>query len=144
MQKQLKKGLIFFIIDLVIIAGSFFLTVWFKSGKNISYLEKLLPSFLIFLLLWIVISFLFKKFDLPKEIVLARKLGNLVFCNFIILGSVTFLMYLLRTTDYSRTVVFGTILTAAVIEIIAVNIYYFLQIARISFFPLDQEYIALR
>ena len=144
MQKQLKKGLIFFIIDLVIVAGSFFLTVWFKSGKNISYIEKLLPSFLIFLMLWMVISFLFKKFDLPKEIVLSKKLGNLALCNFIILGSVTFLMYLLRTTDYSRTIVFGTILIASVIEIIAINLYYFLQIARISPFPQDFEYIALQ
>ena len=144
MEKQLKKGFVFFIIDLVIVACSLFLTVWFKSGKNISYFEKLLPSFLIFFILWMVISFLFKKFDLPKEIVLRRKLVNLVFCNSIILGSITFLMYLLRTADYSRTVVFGTILIASVIEIIAVNFYYFLQIARISTFPQDKEYIALR
>ncbi|MCD6564375.1 MAG: sugar transferase [Bacteroidales bacterium] len=144
MEKQLKKGFVFFIIDLVIVTGSFFLTVWFKSGINASYIERLLPSFLIFLMLWMVISFLFKKFDLPKEIVLARKLSNLVLCNSFILGSVTFLMYLLRTADYSRTIVFGTILIASVIEIIAVNIYYFLQIARVSSFPLDHEYIALK
>jgi lipopolysaccharide/colanic/teichoic acid biosynthesis glycosyltransferase len=144
MEKQLKKGFIFFIIDLVIIIGSFFLTVWFKSGINLPYLERLFNSFLIFLTLWMVISFLFKKYDLPKEIVLKRKLGNLVLCNFIILGSVTFLMYLLRTADYSRTIVFGTILIASVIEIIAVNFYYFLQIARITSFPQDKEYIALR
>ncbi|MBA7587260.1 hypothetical protein ES708_29282 [subsurface metagenome] len=95
-------------------------------------------------MLWMVISVLFKKFDLPKEIVLRKKLGNLVLCNFIILGSVTFLMYLLRTTDYSRTIVFGTILIASVIEIITINLYYFLQIARINSFPQDKEYIALR
>ena len=109
MEKKLKTGFVFFIIDLVIVAGSFFLTVWFKSGRDISYVERLLNSFLIFLTLWMVISFLFKKFNLPKEIVLSRKLGNLILCNFIILGSVSFLMYLLRTTDYSRTIVFGTI-----------------------------------
>jgi len=126
MEKKLKTGFVFFIIDLVIVAGSFFLTVWFKSGRDISYVERLLNSFLIFLTLWMVISFLFKKFDLPKEIVLSKKLGNLILCNFIILGSVTFLMYLLRTTDYSRTIVFGTILIASVIEIIAVNLYYYL------------------
>ena len=144
MGKQLKKGFVFFIIDLVIVAGSFFLTVWFKSGRDISYVERLLNSFLIFLTLWMVISLLFKKFDLLKEIVLSKKLGNLILCNFIILGSVTFLMYLLRTADYSRTIVFGTILIASVIEVIAVNLYYFLQIARISPFPQDFEYIALQ
>jgi len=138
MEKKLKTGFVFFIIDLVIVAGSFFLTVWFKSGKDISYIERLLNSFLIFLTLWMVISFLFKKFDLPKEIVLSKKLGNLILCNFIILGSVTFLMYLLRTTDYSRTIVFGTILIASVIEIIAVNLYYYLldyPIKRFILFP---------
>jgi len=138
MEKKLKTGFVFFIIDLVIVAGSFFLTVWFKSGRDISYVERLLNSFLIFLTLWMVISFLFKKFDLPKEIVLSKKLGNLILCNFIILGSVTFLMYLLRTTDYSRTIVFGTILIASVIEIIAVNLYYYLldyPIKRFILFP---------
>lgn len=144
MEKQLKKGFVFFIIDLVIVTGSFFLTVWFKSGKDISYIERLLNPFFIFLTLWMAISFFFKKYDITREIVLKKKLRNMVLCNFIILGSISFLMYLLRTTYYSRTVVFGTILTASIIEIIAANFYYFLKIARASSFPRDQEYIALR
>lgn len=53
-------------------------------------------------------------------------------------------MYLSRTAHYSRTVVFGTILLASIIEIITVNFYYFLQIARTSSFPQDREYIALQ
>ncbi len=144
MEKQLKKGFVFFIIDLVIVTGSFFLVIWFKSGIYASYIERLLNSFFIFFTLWMVISVLFKKFNLPEKIILKRKLGNLVLCNFIILGSVSILMYLFRTTYYSRTIVFGTILIASVIEVLAVNFYYFLQIARISSFPQDHEYIALQ
>ena len=143
MKKIFKTGFVFFIIDLVIVAGSFFLIIWFKSGRDITYIERLLNSFLIFLTLWMIISALFKKFKFPKEIILKRRLGNLILCNFIILGSVSILMYLLRTSYYSRTIVFGTILIASVIEVITVNLYYFLQIARVSSFPQDQEYIAL-
>jgi lipopolysaccharide/colanic/teichoic acid biosynthesis glycosyltransferase len=144
MGKLLKKRLLFIILDILTVGLSFIIIVWFKPGEDIPYLSRYFFSFIVFLCIWIFISSVFKKFQYKENYDLKNIVLPILASNFIILCSVTFLMYLLRVSFYSRTIVFGTILLATFLEFLLANIFYLFKIAIVYQNPPDNEYLALK
>lgn len=144
MEKFLKKRLLFILIDLLIVGLSYFVIVWIKPGEDVPYLSRYFFSFVVFLCIWIFVSSFFKKFQYKEDYDFKTIILPILISNFIILGSVSLLMFLLRISFYSRTIVFGTILLATFLEFFFTNMYYLFKAAVVYQNPPDHEYAALK
>ena len=121
-----RRILIIVPLELLILVISYLFVVWIKSGSSSYLSDNYLYGLIVFITIWFGISFLLKKFDLSKNLKSFEVTRNILFVNFIILATITLIMYSIRSMQFSRIVVFGKIFTATVCEIIAGNIYYFI------------------
>jgi len=140
----LKKGLIFFVIDLLLVTFSFLLITWIRPGSVGSYFSRYYLSFIIFIVIWIGSSIPFKKYAPLRSPTFKNVILPIVISNLVALGTISVLMYFFRTTYYSRTIVLGTILLASFFEFLFSSLYFFLKIAIEYQNPPDNEYLALR
>jgi len=140
----LKKGLIFFVIDLLLVTFSFLLITCIRPGSVGSYFSRYYLSFIIFIVIWIGSSIPFKKYAPLRNPTFKNVILPIVISNLVALGTISVLMYFFRTAYYSRTIVFGTILLASFFEFLFSNLYFFLKIAIEYQNPPDNEYLALR
>ena len=119
---MLRHRINLLIIDLFLIALSYFLIISFKGG----YIQYLSPAYLyglaIFSSIWIVVSALFKKFFPTNPPQNSVSLHILVI-NLLIFGIIVISMYGARHLAYSRLVVFGTIGLLTVVELIVNKLY---------------------
>lgn len=141
---MLKKGLFFFIIDLLLVTFSFLLITWVRPGSVGSYFSRYYLSFIIFIVIWIGSSIPFKKYAPLRDPTFKNVILPIVISNLVALGTISVLMYFFRTTYYSRTIVLGTILLASFFEFLFSSLYFFLKIAIEYQNPPDNEYLALR
>ncbi len=141
---MLKKGLIFFVIDLLLVFFSFLLITWIRPGSVVSYISRYYLSILVFIVIWIGSSILFKKYAPLKNPTFKNVALPIIISNLVVLGTISVLMYFFRTTYFSRTIVFGTILFASFFEFLFSSLYFFLKIAIEYQNPPDNEYLALR
>ncbi len=141
---MLKKGLIFFVIDLLLVTFSFLLITWIRPGSVGSYFSRYYLSFIIFIVIWIGSSIPFKKYAPLRSPTFKNVILPIVISNLVALGTISVLMYFFRTTYYSRTIVLGTILLASFFEFLFSSLYFFLKIAIEYQNPPDNEYLALR
>lgn len=140
----LKKGLILFVIDLLLVTLSFLLITWIRPGSVSSYFSRYYLSFILFVLVWTGSSILFKKYRPLQKPTFKDVILPILISNLVVLGTISVLMYFFRTTYYSRTLVFGTILIASFFEFLFSSLYFFLKIAIEYQNPPDKEYLALR
>jgi len=112
----LKKGLIFFVIDLLLVTFSFLLITWIRPGSVGSYFSRYYLSFIIFIVIWIGSSIPFKKYAPLRSPTFKNVILPIVISNLVALSTISVLMYFFRTTYYSRTIVLGTILFASFFE----------------------------
>lgn len=143
MEKFIKRRLIFILIDLILVTLSFLFVVKVKAGTLNFHLPRYLNSFLIFLAIWLIISWFLKKYYFRDYDKFGKAFWPIIYSNLTILGTITILMYFLRIAYFSRTIVFGTILAATVNELFLGILYHFYKIAREHKNPTDHEYIAL-
>jgi len=122
----MSRRLIFILpLELLILALSYVFVTWIKSGSKSYFATNYLNGLIIFVFIWFGISVLLKKFQFDKSFKSYELTRNILFANFIILASVTILMYGVRSLQFSRIIVFGTIFTATIFEIIVGNIHYY-------------------
>jgi len=119
---MLRHRINLLIIDLVLIALSYFLIISFKGG----YIQYLTPTYLyglsIFASIWIIVSALFKKF-FPNNPPQNSVSLHILVINLLIFGIIVISMYGARHLEYSRLVVFGTIALITVLELIVNKLY---------------------
>lgn len=144
MEKFFKRRLVYIFIDLILVLFSFVLVILVKAGSLNTYFSKYLYSFLIFLAIWLVISWFFRKYFFRDYDQFKQAFRPILISNFVILGTISLLMYFLRSAYYSRAIVFGTIALATVFELFWGLTYHFIRVARINENPTDQEYMALQ
>ena len=122
---MLKRLLLIFPVELLILALSYVFVTWIKSGSRSYFSSNYLYGIIIFVFIWLGISVLLKKFNFDKSYKSFELTRNILFANFIILASITIIMYGVRSLQFSRIIVFGTIFTATIFEIIAGNVHYY-------------------
>jgi lipopolysaccharide/colanic/teichoic acid biosynthesis glycosyltransferase len=123
MQRRLAAS---FISDLLIVTASFIVCVWLKPGGNTVYYENYLNSFILFLFIWILISFSFEKYSLLEKSNWGEVIKKILIINVIIFFLVTSMMYLFQSFNYSRFIVLGTVCFATFTELSLGSLYYLL------------------
>jgi lipopolysaccharide/colanic/teichoic acid biosynthesis glycosyltransferase len=151
--KIIKRKIILLVIDLIIIFLSFLLFAWIKPATVRIYLPTYFPPFLFFSFVWIAVSLIISKYDFHK----ARKpkdvLIPVIIANLTILAVITTLMYSFGAFNYSRLIVFGTILLSTILEIIFAYLYFSYKrpvivpefdetiIKKPHFYPADKSFV---
>ena len=143
MEKFIKRRLIFILIDLVLVTSAFLFVIGVKAGTLSNHLPRYQYSFLIFLGLWLIISWFLRKYYFREYDKFARAFWPIIYSNLVILGTITILMYFFRSAYFSRGIVFGTILTATLAELFLGVLYHFYKVAREHKNPTDHEHFAL-
>ncbi len=123
------KTIIFALLDMLCVALVFSFFLLIKREPFMQALSKYLYSFLVFLVLWLVISLISNKYRLYLEPDLWHVFLRIIFANVLVMGVATTIMFLVRIDYYSRLVVFGTIALATLLELISGTINYFIRTA---------------
>ena len=113
-----NKAYIIFFVDLFILVISFLLCIWIKPGSGRNYFTAWADEFVIFILIWTMSSFFFRKYSLLLTEDNVGAFKAIIISNIFAFAIVTSLMYVSRTVYYSRMIVLGTIGVASVMEVV--------------------------
>jgi lipopolysaccharide/colanic/teichoic acid biosynthesis glycosyltransferase len=130
MQKGFVAG---FVSDLVLVTASFAICVWLKPGVSTSYYVSYFNSFLLFLFIWIIVSFSMEKFNFRVLSTWMLMLRKIMITNLIIFFIVTSMMYLFQSFNYSRFIVIGTVGIATLAELFLGSFYFLVINTRVKF-----------
>jgi len=112
-----RLHIIFAILSILILILSYLLIVLIKpnySFQNIGNTD--LRFFGILAGIWIVVTYFTRKFNPKKRINKRTVISSILLANFISLGVVTILLFMVHHSGLSRLIVFGTIFLATLIE----------------------------
>lgn len=119
------RGYTIFIGDLILIIVSYLIVQIYKQGTRFPSLEEYASSFILFAIIWVLVSILFKKYSPLKERKkIVKPISRILFATGTVTGIITTLMYFTRIDYYSRFVVFGTIAVVSILEIVFSTVYY--------------------
>jgi len=111
-------------IDLIILFLAFFIVAAFKPSTS-SYLSiRYISGLGIFLLLWLISSIYFKKYNFQKDVKLEKIVQRIVVANLFAVSFLAVFIIVFSITGYSRTMFFGTAGVASVLEILIGNLYF--------------------
>lgn len=113
-----RRTIYYIIIDLLVVTAAFLFFIWLKPGSRRVYLPMYYQPFLLFLFVWVSVSVVIDKYRLHKKDNMRDVLFPIFVGDFIILATITALIYASQQFQYSRLIVFGTIGVAFAIEII--------------------------
>ncbi len=145
MVQFIRRRFVYIVIDLLLVLLSYVLAVLIKGGDFSGYFSpKYTNPLLIFLGLWLVFSWLFRKYAFRDYNRLQRVVFPVLVSNFIILGTVSILVYFSNAFYPSRLLVLGTVTLATVMELGIGATYHFVRVARVHGSPVDHEFVALK
>lgn len=126
----MRKTLIFYFFDLLMVFASFIIVYFFKVDYVLDNIIALYPQFLLFISIWILGSIAFQKFTVHKQKPLYLHILSIIKANIFILGIILILMFGLRYLHLSRLMVFGTVIGSTTFEIIIISIYYYIKTSK--------------
>lgn len=119
-----NRTFLYLLIDILVVTVSFLFFIWIKPGSKSFYLPEYTPPFLFFLVIWLSVSVAIDKYRLTRKETLNDLLFPVVIGDVIILGTILTLIYVFQQFEYSRLIVFGTIVVSFLSEFALVYIYY--------------------
>jgi lipopolysaccharide/colanic/teichoic acid biosynthesis glycosyltransferase len=122
--------------DIIILALSYFLMTLLKPAGIREYVPSHAPFFVLLALLWMVVSILNGKIGKGNITNLRTLFYFVITSNLIATSIVALILYAFRDLGYSRTVVFGTALTATFLELFSGMIW--LAFSKASIQEIDQ------
>jgi lipopolysaccharide/colanic/teichoic acid biosynthesis glycosyltransferase len=128
-----KTFLATFLSDLIIVITSFILCVWLKPGSSSTYFINYSGSFLLFLVIWIIVSFSLNKYNLKSLIKPGLFLKNVTITNLMIFFIITSMMYMFQSFKYSRFIVLGTVGIASAGELVIWGSYFLFVKTQINY-----------
>ncbi len=116
-KRNRRFQLLYITIDVLLVTLSFLIFVWIKPASKAYYLPQYVQPFIIFLLVWTLVSMIIGKYQLtkikkPKDIYVYTLISNVT-----IVGIITSLIYFNNLFSYSRLIVFGTIILSTLLEL---------------------------
>jgi lipopolysaccharide/colanic/teichoic acid biosynthesis glycosyltransferase len=126
-----KKYIIAF-FDILVVFAAFMVNIWIKPASKRVYLPQYIEPFLIFLAIWIIISYISRKYNLPKRLSLMRSYYYVLLLNILISGVIASMMYFFGLFHYSRQIVFGTILLSTFLELFLTTFDYYIKKAKLT------------
>ena len=110
--------------DTLLVILGILLTLLFKQGFSLQRIHEFdLFTASLFLFIWMTVSHFSKKFRIGETVGLQQMMLSVFAANFIILGLLSILIFSFRSIDYSRFIVFGTILIVTCMELLFGVIY---------------------
>lgn len=110
------------ILDVILLSASYFLMARIKSGPT--YLSNTyLTGFGITAVVWVLTSFYLKKYHPHKKEKVLFFIRIIGIPNLVTLAILSFMIYALETTYFSRMMVFGTLGIATALELIFFGLY---------------------
>src|SRR6056297_1842608 len=106
--------------DALLVTAAFLCCVWLKPGAGRSYVLMNAGALAIFLVLWVSVSTITHKYQFALLYNLKQSAWRLLVVNLGIASLLALLMYFTRRYEFSRFVVFGTVGTATVVEMILI------------------------
>jgi lipopolysaccharide/colanic/teichoic acid biosynthesis glycosyltransferase len=122
MEKR-KFKTITLLADIVILTISFLLMVWTKPASLRLYLPTHAPFFLGLALIWIIVSLVNGKMHRGKIINFSTLFTRVLSSNVIAVSITALVMYSIRDSSYSRTIVLGTAAVTTILELVFGSIY---------------------
>ena len=112
----MKKFLFLMVADMMIVLASFLVTVKYYPGPALPAIEKYQSPFIVFVILFLIISFIFNKYEFRKDEKYLPMLITYAKALLITAGISALALFIFQLGDYSRYIVLGTILGIAVLE----------------------------
>ena len=109
--------------DIIILTISYVLMTMLKPAGVKQYIPSHLTFFLVLALLWIIVSVISGKIGRGKIVNLRTLLTHVLTANLIATSIAALLLFALRDLGYSRQVVFGTAITATLLELVFGTVY---------------------
>lgn len=119
-----KHKLIIYLIDLLILTGSFLLVALYKPVTARYLSNEYLYAFGGLLVVWTVSSLYFRKYSFKKKHRIERLVRTVIVSNIVTVGVILVVFTLLWISGYSRLMLFGTVTLATLFELIAGNLYH--------------------
>jgi len=111
-----KRTIYYIIADILVVTVAFMFFIWLKPASRRFYLPEYYEPFLYFLFIWVAVSVAIDKYRLHKKKNYNDVLFPIIAGDFIILATITVMIYAFQQFQYSRMIVFGTIAVAFVME----------------------------
>jgi len=121
--KNIRRKLIYVLIDVLIIGGSFLFFIWLKPASVRIYLPAFAEPFLFFTGVWLFVGILLSKYNLRRANNYREVFIPVMITNITILAIIAILIYSFGAFHYSRLIVFGTILLTTIFEVIISYLY---------------------
>ncbi len=130
--------------DILILAISFIIMVWYKPASLRSVLPSHYTFFIALALMWIIVSLINGKMHRGRIINFSSLFSRILTSNIIAVSITALVMYTIRDYAYSRTVVLGTGILATVFEILAGGLYVSYKKARLQDYEDYDKYTKYR
>lgn len=119
----MRRKLVIYLIDLLILAGSFLLVAAYKPATARYLSDEYLAAFALLLVVWTASSAYFNKYNFKKKDGTEKLVQTVLLSNFVSLGVMLVVFTLFWISGYSRLMFFGTVGLATIIELLAGNMY---------------------
>lgn len=152
-KKILRRKVAYILVDVLIVAASFLVFIWYKPASVRIYLPTYAQPFFFFLGVWLAVGIVIAKYNLHKSRSTRDVIVPIIITNLTILAVVTTLIYHYNAFYYSRLIVFGTIGLSTILELLLA--YLFISVkrpviipefepprAKPRFYPTDKEFIS--
>jgi lipopolysaccharide/colanic/teichoic acid biosynthesis glycosyltransferase len=120
------------LMDIFSITFVFSIFIFIKPGPFLELFQRYCISFFLFLGIWMIVSFSIDKYSISNITSLTQNFRQIIFGNILVMGIATTLMFLIRIDFFSRTIVFGTILTTTVLELIWSSVLFSIRTANLD------------
>lgn len=110
-----RRSLLFALFDIFIVFIAFLIAAYFKTGKEKAIFNYYWVPFVIFESVWIISSFIFKKYEIHKLKNKAHNIFNIIKSNLFVLFTITFVIFF-ASLQYSRLMIVVTVTVATLIE----------------------------
>jgi hypothetical protein len=119
----MKQFILHFVADMLSLLSSFILVSSLYPGPIERVLEKYQSPFIFFTILFLIISFIFNKYEDGKRRSFLKMLNIYAKALFYTAAISALAIYLFQLSYYSRFVIFGTMLGIAMFEFLWILIY---------------------
>ncbi len=109
--------------DILILALSYVFMTMLKPAGIREYIPSHITFFFLLAFLWIIVSVISGKIGRGHIVNLRTLLGHVLTANLIATSIAALLLFALRDLSYSRQVVFGTAITATILELAFGSLY---------------------
>ena len=122
----MRRKIILIVIDVILVVFAFWIGVAIKPGSKASYLVNYQYAFLVFLTIWLTISYLTGKYITQGQefTPMAKKI---ILSNLLSVAAATGVMFIFYRFNFSRIIFFSTIAIATTLEFLVFGFWYLLK-----------------